>query len=157
MIGPPIICCHPLLKLTRQPQNNGTIRPGRTLRIYIDNVTLTSQKPCQHNNKFECRETNRKENDIAIFYWKALSFFSVACLELVDNDDKISQDPWKSVTRADFCTIRVSDSLDPDQARFLSGLIWVQTDCKGYQQMTKHATSRQKCLIQNNFLVLLSG
>ena len=31
-------------------------------------------------------------------------------------------------------TIRVSKSLDPDQARRLSGLIWVQTVCKGYQQ-----------------------
>ena len=33
-------------------------------------------------------------------------------------------------------TIRVSNNLDPDQARHFSGLIWVQTVCKGYQQMT---------------------
>ena len=33
-------------------------------------------------------------------------------------------------------TIRVSNSLDPDQARHLSGLIWVQTVCKGYQRTT---------------------
>ena len=26
--------------------------------------------------------------------------------------------------------------IDPDQARRLSGLIWVQTVCKGHQQMT---------------------
>ena len=28
----------------------------------------------------------------------------------------------------------MSNSLDPDQARHWSGLIWVQTVCKGYQQ-----------------------
>ena len=33
-------------------------------------------------------------------------------------------------------TIRVSNSLDSDQADFLSGLIWVQTVGKDYQQMT---------------------
>ena len=32
-------------------------------------------------------------------------------------------------------TIKVSNSLDPDQA-CSSGLIWVQTVCKGYLQMT---------------------
>ena len=31
-------------------------------------------------------------------------------------------------------TIRVSNSLDPEQARQMSGLVWVQTVCKGYQQ-----------------------
>ena len=55
-----------------------------------------------------------------------------------------------------FNTIRVSNSLDPDQARHfvgpdlgpnclqglsadnkMSGWIWVQTVCKGYQQTTK--------------------
>ena len=29
-----------------------------TLRIYFDNVMPTSQKPCRHNNKFDCSETN---------------------------------------------------------------------------------------------------
>ena len=34
-------------------------------------------------------------------------------------------------------TIKSENSSDPDQAQhFLSGLIWVQTVCKGYQQMT---------------------
>ena len=32
--------------------------------------------------------------------------------------------------------IRVPNSLDPDQARLLLGLIWVQTVCNGYQQTT---------------------
>ena len=39
---------------------------GCTLRIYFDNVmltlhnvTLTSQKPCQHNNRCDCSKTNR--------------------------------------------------------------------------------------------------
>ena len=31
---------------------------------------------------------------------------------------------------------RVSSSLDPDHADVLSGLIWVQIVCKGYQQTT---------------------
>ena len=26
--------------------------------VYFDNVSLTSQKPCQYNNKFDCSETN---------------------------------------------------------------------------------------------------
>ena len=33
-------------------------------------------------------------------------------------------------------TFKVSNSLDPDQARHLSGLILVQTFCKSYQQTT---------------------
>ena len=48
-------------------------------------------------------------------------------------------------------TISVSNSLNPDQARpiqirpyVLSGLIWVQTVCKGYQQTTKVATSGER-------------
>ena len=32
--------------------------------------------------------------------------------------------------------IRVPNSLDPDQAHILLGLIWVETVCKSYQQMT---------------------
>ena len=32
--------------------------------------------------------------------------------------------------------IRVSNSLDPDQADILSGLIWIQTVCNNYQQTT---------------------
>ena len=31
-------------------------------------------------------------------------------------------------------TIKVSNRLDPDQARHFVGLIWVQTVCKGYHQ-----------------------
>ena len=42
--------------------------------------------------------------------------------------------------------IRVSNSLDPDEARHLSGLIWVQTVSKGYQQTTKVAPSGQRIL-----------
>ena len=40
-------------------------------------------------------------------------------------------------------TIRVSNSLDPDQAKTL-GLIWVQTICNGYQQKTKVTTSGER-------------
>ena len=57
-----------IVKLTRQPQNNDTIETalvnsvesdlGRISRIYFDNGMLTSQKPCQYNNKFEYSETN---------------------------------------------------------------------------------------------------
>ena len=35
-----------------------------------------------------------------------------------------------------FIAIRVSNGLNPDQAQQLSGLIWAQTICKGYQQST---------------------
>ena len=35
----------------------------------------------------------------------------------------------------------MSNNLDPDQAQHLSGLIWVQTVCKSYQQTT---LSRQR-------------
>ena len=31
---------------------------GCISRFYFDNVTLTSQKPCQQNNKFDCSGTN---------------------------------------------------------------------------------------------------
>ena len=31
---------------------------GCTLRTYFRNVMLTSQKPCQHNNKCDCSKTN---------------------------------------------------------------------------------------------------
>ena len=31
---------------------------GCTSRVYFDNVTLTSQKPCQHNINCDCSETN---------------------------------------------------------------------------------------------------
>ena len=33
-------------------------------------------------------------------------------------------------------TIRAANSLGPGQVRPLSDLIWIQTACKGYQQMT---------------------
>ena len=41
-------------------------------------------------------------------------------------------------------TIRASNSLNADQAGHLSDLIWVQTVCRGYQHMTKVATSGQR-------------
>ena len=48
------------------------------------------------------------------------------------------------VTKSFRNTIRVSNSLDPDQTRRFVGLIWVQTVCKGYQLMTKVTTSRER-------------
>ena len=51
-----------------------------------------------------------------------------------------------------FITIRVSNSLDPDQAQHFVGPDRYQTVCKGYQQTTKVTASRQR-----NFLILLSG
>ena len=41
-------------------------------------------------------------------------------------------------------TIRVSNSLNPDQANILPGLIWVQIVCKDYQQIAKNAASKEK-------------
>ena len=40
-------------------------------------------------------------------------------------------------------TIIVSKGLDPDQNRRSVSPIWVQTVCKGYQQMTKVTTSKE--------------
>ena len=47
------------------PRNSVKSDLGCTSRIYFDNVTLTlhnvtltSQKPYQYNNKFDCSETN---------------------------------------------------------------------------------------------------
>ena len=41
-------------------------------------------------------------------------------------------------------TIRVSNSLDPDQAQCSVGMIWVQTVCKDQQQMTKFLAGSQR-------------
>ena len=59
-------------------------------------VTLTSQKPCQHSNKFEFSKTNtinvmEKKMIQGYFIEKPLDF-SVACMELVDNADRTSLD-----------------------------------------------------------------
>ena len=42
-------------------------------------------------------------------------------------------------------TIKMSNSLDLDQAQRLSGLIWIQTVCKGYQQTT--LVDKDLCLL----------
>ena len=71
---------------------------GRTSMKYFDNVTLTSRKPCQHNNKFECSETItiiviEMKMIQQYFIENPYAFFSVTCMELVENADKISLDP----------------------------------------------------------------
>ena len=43
-------------------------------------------------------------------------------------------------TLRNICSIQVSNSLDPDQARHIVGPDLVQSVCKGYQQTTKTAT-----------------
>ena len=45
----------------------------------------------------------------------------------------------------------VSNSLDPVMSGILSGLIWVQTVCKGYQQMTQ--VGRVILLMTSDYLV----
>ena len=47
-------------------------------------------------------------------------------------------------------TIRVSNSLDPDQ-EVLSGLICIQTVCKGYLQTTIVPSSRERVKINVSF------
>ena len=52
-------------------------------------------------------------------------------------------------------TIRVSNRLDPDQAGYLWGLIWIQTVCKSYQQtpqVDKELRVKQSC---NHFPLLI--
>ena len=66
----------------------------------------------------------------------------------------------------------MSNSLDPDRADVVSGPIWIQTDCKGYQQMTpvgeellpwesKNLVMLDKiltlCMLGNFFTLLLSA
>ena len=56
-------------------------------------------------------------------------FFVVCCFSFLQNN-LFSKNSFRNA-------IRVSNSLDPDQARHkMSGLIRVQTVCKGYQQTT---------------------
>ena len=43
----------------------------------------------------------------------------------------------KILLKIHLCTIRASNSLDPDEDPVLSGLIWVQAVCKDYQQKTQ--------------------
>ena len=42
------------------------------------------------------------------------------------------------------------DFLEPDQARLFSGMLWIQTVCKGNQHATKVATSRQRVKTKTN-------
>ena len=58
--------------------------------------------------------------------WK---FFPLFCRLLIFSKSTFSKNYFRS-------TIRVSNSLDPDQTNILSGLIWVQTVCKSYHQTT---------------------
>ena len=47
--------CGCLLRKREQSELPRGIKP----RMHVDdNVTLTSQKPCQYNNKFDCSKTN---------------------------------------------------------------------------------------------------
>ena len=41
-------------------------------------------------------------------------------------------------------TLSVLNGLDPDQDQYSVDLIWVQTDCKGYQQTTKVTASKKR-------------
>ena len=55
-------------------------------------------------------------------------------------------------------SIRASKVLDPEQNRHFSVLIWVQTGCKGYQQMTKVVPYKEisnMCTKQNCFKTFL--
>ena len=58
------------------PWHSGESDHRGSSRIYFDNagdnVTLTSQKTCLHNNKSDCRKTNglNEAYALAIFYWK---------------------------------------------------------------------------------------
>ena len=55
--------CRRSLLLTFSPIGTASANPvesdlGCSSRFYFHNVTLTSQKPCQYNNKFDCSEIN---------------------------------------------------------------------------------------------------
>ena len=63
--------CEDLLNMVSEMYQSELPRPiplnsvqsdlGCTSRIYFDNVTLMSQKPCQPNNKCDCTKTNGYE------------------------------------------------------------------------------------------------
>ena len=64
-----------------------------------------------------------------------------------DDDDDSDDDYFRN-------TIRVSKSLDPDQdqhANMLLVLIWIQTVCKGDQQMTKVMASKERVELTRKF------
>ena len=70
-----------------------TITYFYTSRVYFDNVTLTSQKPWQHNNKCDCSKTNAMNiaiNEVkvfsialAIFYWKKHKLYLFTSCNLI--------------------------------------------------------------------------
>ena len=56
-------------------------------------------------------------------------------------------------------SLKVSNSLDLDQVKELFGLIWIQTVCKGYQQMTEfskvfHMSMKVLCIGSHYMLKL---
>ena len=60
----------------------------------------------------------------------SLGNFEFFCHLLIFSKSTFSKNSFRNI-------FRVSNSLDPDQAQSkTSGLVWVQTACKGYQQMT---------------------
>ena len=59
-----------------------------------------------------------------------VKFFMLFCRLLIFSKSSFSKNSFRN-------TIRVSNSLVPDQTDVLSGLIWVQTVCICYQQMTQ--------------------
>ena len=63
------------------------------------------------------------------FYCRLLTFFKINIFK------KFFQEHYQSV-----------NSLESDQVNILLVLIWVQTVCKGYQQMTKLAASKERVL-----------
>ena len=84
---------------------------GCTLRIYFDNVmlnlhnvTLTSQKPCQHNNNCDCSKTKLINevyvfsNKIVIFYLKMHKINLFCCLNFSGSQKNglIGQSPHAS-------------------------------------------------------------
>ena len=51
---------------------------------------------------------------------------------------------------------RVSNSLDPDQARQTSGLLWVQAVCKRYQQTTREGKELNERWADSEIMTLVS-
>ena len=70
-----------------------------------------------------------------MFFFCFFFFFFLFCFVLFSSVDFVFKSTFSKLFFRN--ATGVSNSLDPDQDRHLSGLIWVQTVCKGYQQTTK--------------------
>ena len=96
----PVNCCSHLSLQSELPRttpwNSVESHLGCTLRIYVDNVTLTlhnltltSQKPCQHIYKCDCSKTNGYKWSLCFFNKISLQrYFFLKTIDFIYSVDK---------------------------------------------------------------------